>query len=107
MPLQQERQAEVEILRPKGILFGSEETFELEKALRDLIKQKCPRILVNLSKVSHINSTALGVLMTANSKAVRAGLKLMLCGVDVQIKNVFATTKLNLVFNCAETESEA
>ena len=97
----------IEILTPRGYLVGGEETDELEKLIRDLAAANNQRLVINLGETQHINSTALGVLITGHTNYTRRDGKMKLCNVDKRIQNIFVITKLSLVFDVYESEEKA
>jgi len=104
------KQREVEsiaILYPKGYLTGGEETDELERGIKNLSEGGNKHLIINLSETQHLNSTALGVLISAHSNYVRRAGQMKLCGVDKRIENIFVITKLSLVFDVFSTEEQA
>jgi anti-sigma B factor antagonist len=103
-----QRQVEtITILAPKGYLTGGEETDELERAIKQLAEAGNKHLIVNLSETQHLNSTALGVLISAHSSYVRRGGQMKLCSVDKRIENIFVITKLSLVFDVYPNEEQA
>ena len=97
----------IAILTPKGYLTGGEETEELERAIKQLGEEGNKHLIINLSETQHLNSTALGVLISAHSSYVRRGGQMKLCAVDKRIENIFVITKLSLVFDVFPTEQQA
>jgi anti-sigma B factor antagonist len=103
-----QRQVEsIVILTPKGYLTGGEETDELDRAIKQLGEGGNKHLLINLSETQHLNSTALGVLISAHSSYVRRGGQMKLCSVDKRIENIFVITKLSLVFDVYPNEEQA
>jgi len=97
----------IEILTPRGYLVGGEETDELEKLIRDLAAAGNQHLIINLGETQHINSTALGVLITGHTNYARRSGQMKLCNVDKRIQNIFVITKLSLVFDVYESEEKA
>ncbi|HEV2105311.1 MAG TPA: STAS domain-containing protein [Candidatus Eisenbacteria bacterium] len=97
----------ITILMPKGYLTGGEETEELEKAIKQQSDENNKHLVINLSETQHLNSTALGVLISAHSNYVRRGGQMKLAAVDKRIENIFVITKLSLVFDVYPTEEQA
>jgi anti-sigma B factor antagonist len=97
----------IEILTPRGYLVGGEETEELERAIRDLSSAGNQHLVINLGETQHINSTALGVLITGHTNYARRGGQMKLCNVDKRIQNIFVITKLSLVFDVYDSEEKA
>ena len=105
--MKQRQVGSITILTPKGYLVGGEETDELEKAIRELADQGNKHLVVNLGETQHVNSTALGVLITGHTTYARRGGQMKLCSVDKRIQNIFVITKLSLVFDVYESEELA
>ncbi len=97
----------IEVLTPRGYLVGGEETDELEKLIRDLAAAGNLHLVIDLGETQHINSTALGVLITAHTNYMRRGGQMKLCRVDNRIQNIFVITKLSLVFDVYEDLDKA
>jgi anti-sigma B factor antagonist len=97
----------IAVLTPKGYLTGGEETDELEQKIKALGDGGNTRLVINLAETQHLNSTALGVLISAHSNYVRRGGHMKLCAVDKRIENIFVITKLSLVFDVYPTEEQA
>ena len=89
----------ITILAPKGYLTGGDETEELETRIKALSDAGNKHLVINLAETQHLNSTALGVLISAHSNYVRRGGQMKLCAVDKRIENIFVITKLSLVFD--------
>jgi anti-sigma B factor antagonist len=97
----------ISILYPKGYLTGGEETDDLAQAIKALGDSGNKNLVINLSDTQHLNSTALGVLISAHTNYVRRGGHMKLCAVDKRIENIFVITKLSLVFDVYATEEQA
>ena len=103
-----QRQVEsIAILVPKGYLTGGDETDELERAIKTLAENGNKHLIINLGETQHLNSTALGVLISAHSSYVRRSGQMKLCSVDKRIENIFVITKLSLVFDVYPNEEQA
>jgi anti-sigma B factor antagonist len=103
-----QRQVEtISILTPKGYLTGGDETDELERAISTLAENGNKHLIINLGETQHLNSTALGVLISAHSTYIRRGGQMKLCSVDKRIENIFVITKLSLVFDVYPNEEQA
>jgi anti-sigma B factor antagonist len=103
-----ERQVEsITILTPRGYLTGGDETDELQQKLAALADGGNKHLIINLSETQHLNSTALGVLISAHSNYTRRGGHMKLCSVDQRIQNIFVITKLSYVFDTYPNEVQA
>jgi anti-sigma B factor antagonist len=95
------------VIEVKGSLVGGEETDELRNAVADFIEQGTKKLIIDLSKVTYLNSTAIGVLVSAHTTFAKNKGRVKLCGINKNINNIFVITKLTLVFDVAETREEA
>ena len=95
------------LVEPKGNLVGGDETVEIRQAVAGFIDRGDQKLIVDLSKVNYINSTAIGVLVSAHTSYARKGWQIKLCGLNANINNVFVITKLTLVFDVYDTREEA
>ena len=105
--MKQRQVGTIAILMPHGYLTGGEETDDLERSIKTLIEAGNKHLVINLGETQHLNSTALGVLISAHSNYVRRGGQMKLCSVDKRIENIFVITKLSLVFDVYPTEEQA
>ena len=71
--------------------------------LRSLIERKPPRVVVDLSEVSYIDSSGLAVLVEALQRIQDYGGKLALVGLRANVRTVFEIAKLDQVFRIFPT----
>lgn len=95
------------VLHLRGQFIGGEETDELRQSLTEAAELQQSKLIVNLENVSYLNSTALGVLISAHTNFVKRDGKIALCNVSKSIENIFVITKLTLVFSIYSTLDEA
>ena len=107
MAVSVERLGDVSVVVPQGSFFGGKETDELEKTFRDLQGKDNKKMVLDLGRVSHLNSIAIGLLVGAHTNYQKRGGRIVLANVDRRINNVFVVTKLSLVFEVANTREEA
>jgi anti-sigma B factor antagonist len=86
------------------LLAASLELAELTKAIR---VEKDTKVLIDLSKVSRIDSTGLGVLMNCYCHAIKNSGALKLLHPDVSVKQVLNLTKIDSVLQTFEDEAAA
>ena len=89
------------ILDEQNIQLIGEQLFRL---VDELGRRK---LLLNFRNVEYLSSAALGKFITLNKKVNSAGGRLILCGIDPQIYEVFEITKLNKLFNIQKDEQTA
>ena len=107
MSLDVEKRGKVHVLTPKTDLSGGEETREIEQAVEEIIAQGTPYIVIDLGRVSYVNSTGLGSLVAAHTKCRNRQGWLRLAQIGKRIKNLFLITKLAFVFETFDSVDEA
>ena len=95
------------VIEVKGSLVGGEETDELRSAVADFVEQGNKKLVIDLSKVTYLNSTAIGVLVSAHTTYSRNKGQVKLCGINKSISNIFVITKLTMVFDVSEKREDA
>ena len=103
-------QREVEgivVLDLNGKLTGGPDAETFREVFKSLVDQDKKKIVVNLEKVSWINSTGLGILISGYTSVRRAGGDLVVMHASDRIESILYVTKLNLLFKSFENEEEA
>jgi anti-sigma B factor antagonist len=95
------------LIEAKGSLVGGDETLELRQAVAGFLEREYSKLLIDLGGVTYMNSTAIGVLVSAHASYSRKGWHIKLCGMNKNITNIFVITKLTLVFDVYDTRDEA
>ncbi len=95
------------LIEVSGSLVGGEETDKLRAAVAGFVDREYQKLVIDLSNVTFLNSTAIGVLVSAHTTYSRKGWQIKLCGINKNINNIFVITKLTLVFDVAETRQDA
>jgi anti-anti-sigma factor len=86
------------------LLAASLELAELSNVIR---LEKDTKVLIDLSKVSRIDSTGLGVLMNCYCHAVKNAGALKLLNADAPVRRVLSVTKIDSVLQMFEDEAAA
>ena len=86
------------------LLASSLELAELSNVIR---VQNDSKVLIDLSKVSRIDSTGLGVLMNCYCHAVKNAGALKLLNADAPVRRVLSVTKIDSVLQMFEDEAAA
>ena len=95
------------LIEAKGSLVGGDETLELRQAVAGYLEREYSKLLIDLAGVTYVNSTAIGVLVSAHASYAKKGWHIKLCGMNKNITNIFVITKLTLVFDVYDTREEA
>lgn len=93
----------VTVIAPQGYLSGNDETDALDLELKQALDQGTKYIVIDCAEVKNMKSTALGILISGHSRAVRTGGQVVLTNVNPTINKIFVSTKLSLVFDIYPT----
>jgi anti-sigma B factor antagonist len=97
----------VMILHLKGDLLGGSDIAEFKEKLKLLLDAGKKHLLVDMSGVTYVNSSGIGMLISGMTTIVQAGGKFKICNIEKNIKNVFVITNLIKVFDTFNTIDEA
>lgn len=95
------------LIEVRGSLIGGDETDELRQAIAGFVSREYPKLLIDLSGVTYLNSTAIGVLVAAQTTYARRKWQIKLCGINKNIDSIFVITKLSLVFDVHDKRADA
>jgi anti-sigma B factor antagonist len=98
---------DIVLLEPKGSLIGGEETDELRNTVNSLLEKGNKKLIIDLGKVTYMNSTAIGALVSAHTSYANRKSKLVLCNVNKGITNIFIVTKLSMIFHVEKEQGDA
>ncbi|RMD89255.1 MAG: anti-sigma factor antagonist [Calditrichaeota bacterium] len=80
---------------------------EVRKVIMRLTKNQTPTILVNLGKVSYMDSSGVATLVEGLQQANKYGGKLKLANLQDSVKEVFELSRLDKVFDIYDNVEEA
>jgi anti-sigma B factor antagonist len=80
---------------------------EIKELLQPLVAGKAPRILLDLSAVTYMDSSGLAVFIEALQKVLGYGGKLGLFGLQDGVRNIFEIARLDQVFEIYHDEATA
>lgn len=80
---------------------------QLRAALLKACEMPAPRIVVDLSEVTFIDSTGIGVLVGALKRARESGGEVHFCGIQTRVRRVFEITGLLRVLPLFESRDAA
>lgn len=75
--------------------------------LAEIPEDEIPKVVLNLDKVSMMDSSGLGVLVSSYTSVQKRNGRLVLAGLGRGLQNLIAITKLTRVFEMYENEEEA
>jgi len=97
----------VTLIKVHGHLLGDEEIAAFKNAVTACIAENRSKLLIDLGGVDYMNSTAIGVLVSAFTSYTRRHWQLKYCGINNAVNSILTITKLNLIFDIAEKRTDA
>ncbi|MBM4158145.1 MAG: STAS domain-containing protein [Ignavibacteria bacterium] len=95
------------VLELKGNFVGGDETDELRDTIKKISEEGNKKLIIDLGGVVYLNSTALGVLISAHTNYTKREGKIKLCQLNKNLQNLFVITKLSLIFDAYHSQQEA
>jgi anti-sigma B factor antagonist len=80
---------------------------EIKDKIKEEMNKNKVNIIINLDKVSYIDSSGIGVLISSLSNLKKVGGALKLINVYASVRKVFELTKLTSFFDIYDSESDA
>lgn len=94
------------VVSPEGEV-DMHESPKLRTLLLAEIAKKPSRVVVDLAKVTFMDSSGVATMVEALKKAKATGLPLLLCGMTENVKDVFELSRLDKVFTILAGRAEA
>ena len=80
---------------------------DIKKAFEKIVTKKEPKVVVNLSKVTYVDSSGLATLVEILKNMRSYGGRLKLTNLSPKIRSLFEITKLEKLFDITAEEEEA
>ncbi|NNF06210.1 MAG: STAS domain-containing protein [Candidatus Eisenbacteria bacterium] len=97
----------IAILKLEGKIMGGPDADLFQTQVKDLLAEGQNKVLLDLGKVSWVNSTGLGILISGHKTIENSGGSMKLLGVNKRIDQIFMVTRLNTVFEAFDDEADA
>ncbi len=107
MNIKQNPKGEIMVLGLSGKIMGGPDHEKFQTEVKALIAEGHVDILLDMGKVSWVNSTGLGILVSAFHTLKKNGGQLKICAVSDRIDNILNVTQLKLVFETYNSCEEA
>jgi anti-sigma B factor antagonist len=95
------------IIELKGKLVGGSLSGRMNQTINNLLDQGKKNIVVDLSGITLLNSSGMGILISVYSKVKDSGGELKLANITNKIQGLLSITKLNRIFNVYNSVDEA
>ncbi len=106
MTFTEERNDEVLILGPSGRIDTENSTVLLGK-ITQVINGGVRNLLLDLSAVTYVSSAGLRVLVMTAKRLANSGGKLVLAGMNAQVRTIFEISGLTSILTLHSTKAEA
>jgi len=107
LKINEQMQADVLVISLSGKVIGGPELMNLKTVFENAVNQDIRKVLLDLGKVSWMDSSGLGVIVSGHTTLSRAGGSLKVLNVTKKIKELFIITKLITIFETFGDEQEA
>ena len=107
MELNERIVGEIAFVDVVGSVYGSRGDAKLSDKVRSLTQQGFTRVLVDLGRVTYMDSSGLGDLIEAYASTKKAGGALKLMHVEKRLRDLLTITKLVTVFETFDDEAAA
>ena len=98
---------DVSIIDIEGRLVAGVGANQLRDLMDQLVLRRGGKILLNLEKVSRIDSSGVGELVASIKRAERAGYQVKLLSIAPQVRHVLDLARILPLLDFAENEAEA
>jgi anti-sigma B factor antagonist len=79
----------------------------LRTALLGLLDEKPPRIILDLSRVSYVDSSGVGTIVELKRRATYSDCRIVLVGLQKRVRSLFEISRLDKFFDIADSIEEA
>ena len=107
MKIHEKMLEDVLVISLSGKVIGGPELLNVKTAFENAVNQDVRKVLLDLGKVSWMDSSGLGVIVSGHTTLSRAGGALKVLNVTKKIKELFIITKLITIFETFTDEQEA
>jgi len=97
----------VVVFRLTGDFISEPDQLSFQQKVRDLVRMGKKRLVVDLEHVHYINSCGIGSLVGALTTLRRSGGEIFLARSTREVRKVFETAQLQLIFNFHPTVEDA
>lgn len=107
MNIKQQMKGDVLVIALSGKVIGGPELMEVKSVFQKAVDQDNHKVLLDLGRVSWMDSSGLGVIVSGHTTLSRAGGALRILNATKKIHELFIITKLITIFDTFTDEQEA
>ena len=98
---------DVVVFSLSGDLIGEQNSLDIINKADEQISLGILKCIIDISKLRYINSSGIGILITLLTKFRNKGGEVCLLNPSETVQKLLIITKLNAIFNVADTQDEA
>ena len=98
---------DVFVIQPAGRIIMGRPAQEIEWLIEELIRDNTRKLVLDLSGVDRVDSTGIGIIVTASAKMKKAGGEMRICGVHGMVHDMMYTANIHRIISFHPTLEEA
>jgi anti-anti-sigma factor len=95
------------VIQPVGRITMGRACQEIDWLVDELVRGNIRKLVVDMAGVERVDSTGIGVIVTASSKLKKAGGEMRLCGVKGMVYDMMHTANIHRIIPFLETVEQA
>ena len=107
MKIKRREEGDVVVLEVSGKVMGGPDSDTFKKLIAGLIDEGVKKVLVDLSAVPWMNSSGVGILISAYTSMRNADASVKFLNINERVKSILMVTKLLTVFESYYNEADA
>lgn len=107
MKIKRRDEGDVVVLEVSGKVMGGPDSDKFREVITGLIEEGVKKVLVDLSSVPWMNSSGVGILISAYTSMRNAGAGVKFLNINERVKSILMVTKLLTVFESYYSETDA
>ncbi|MCD4848061.1 MAG: STAS domain-containing protein [Candidatus Aegiribacteria sp.] len=107
MKIKEEMKGDVLVVSLSGKVIGGPELMNVKTVFQNAVNHDISKVLLDLGKVTWMDSSGLGVIVSGHTTLSRAGGSLRILNATKKIHELFIITKLITIFETYNDEQEA
>ncbi|MEZ5065456.1 MAG: STAS domain-containing protein [bacterium] len=107
MKLKRRTEEDVVILEVSGKVMGGPDADRFKTEISELVEAGTKKLLIDLSDVPWMNSSGVGILISAYTSMRNAGAQVKFLNINERVKSILMVTKLLTVFESYYSREDA
>jgi len=107
LKIKRQEQDGVVILEVSGKVMGGPDAEKFKTVIAGLINEGVAKLLIDLSDVPWMNSSGVGILISAYTSMKNAGAQVKFLNINERVKSILMVTKLLTVFESYYSKEDA